>query len=231
MKVAVVGGSGRVGKRIVKLLLERGHEVKTFNRRGERSKMMNPGIVTAISGNYVDLPALTEFVRAMDVMVIATNHVRTNPEWFVPGSRNIMKACKAAGTKRVMFVGNHCTMTHQGRPIQHMFAAPPVFSTFVPLHVEVFKQIRANEEDLDWTVITAAAKMLPYGTITDSYVENTSDELFLPDPKVGMASSTISMEDYANFFVKELEHPRFLRQRVAICNPLSMDLTYGRGES
>lgn len=183
---------------------------------------MNPAVVAAISGNYVDLPALTEFVKGADAVVVATIQVRTNPEWFVPGTRNVMKACKATGVARVMFVGNHCTLTHGGKPIRYMFAQPPAFAKFVTLHLDAFNYVRANAEDLDWTVVTAAAKMLPYGSVSGQYLENTSDEILLPDPQLGLASSFISMEDYANYFVNELEHPRYLRQRVAICSPLSV---------
>lgn len=219
MKIAVIGGSGRVGKRIVRLLLARGHVVTTFNRRGERAKLMNPGVSAAVSGNYIDLYALTEFVRGSDAVVAATIPVRTAPEWFVPGNQNVMKACKAAGVTRVLFVGNHCTLTQDGQPIRYMYAQPPEFAKFVPLHADVLDYVRLNAEDLDWSVVTPAARMFPYGSVTGRYLETTSDEILLPDPEQGMASSHIAMEDYANFFVNELEHPRYIRQRVAICSP------------
>ncbi len=219
MKIAIIGGSGRVGKRIVKYALERGHEVRTFNRRGERSKMMNPGISEAISGNYIDYPALSAFVKGADVVVDATIHVRTNPEWLVPGRFNVLKACKENGIKRVLFVGQHCTLTYQGKLLEVLYAQPLPFAKFIPLHIEAFNTIRKNEFDLDWTYITPAAKMLPYGKITDKYCESTDNEFYVPDPELGLASSGISMEDYANFFVNEIEKPRYIRQRVAICNP------------
>lgn len=221
MKIAVIGGSGRVGKRIVRFALERGHEVWTFNRRGERAKAMNPGVEKAVSGNYTDLAALTEFVRGADVVVGATIHVRTNPEWYVPGNKNIMAACRAAGVKRVLFVENHCTLTYKGEVMKTLFAQPLEFSKFIPLHMEAFEAERANAEDLDWTVVTAPAKMLPYGRRTGQYLESTSDEILLPDPAMGLASSEMSMEDFADFFVGEIEKGRYVRQRVAICNPLA----------
>ncbi|MBR0597775.1 NAD(P)-dependent oxidoreductase [Sinanaerobacter chloroacetimidivorans] len=220
MKIAIIGGSGRVGKRIVRYALERGHEVRTFNRRGDRSKMMNPGIETAVSGNYIDYEALAEFVKDADVVVDSTIHVRTNPEWLVPGRANVLKACHENGIKRVLFVGNHCTLTYEGKPLEFLYAQPIAFAKFIPMHIEAFNNIRKNEYDLDWTIVTPAAKMLPYGNITGKYCESIDDEFFLPKPELGLASSQISMEDFANFFVNEIENPRHIRQRVAICNPI-----------
>ncbi len=220
MVIAVIGGSGRVGKRIVRYALDRGHEVKTFNRRGERSVMMNPGVKEAVSGNYVDYKALSDFVKGSDVVVDATIHVRTNPEWLVPGRVNVLKACHENGIKRVLFVGQHSTLTYNGKPMEFMYAQPLPFSRFIPMHVEAFNIIRKNEYDLDWTYVTPAAKMLPYGEITGKYCESIDDEFYLPKPEIGLASSQISMEDFAYFLVNEIEKPRYIRQRVAICNPM-----------
>lgn len=220
MIIAVIGGSGKVGKRLVRYALERGHEVWTFNRHADRAKMMNPGITKASEGNYIDLEALTEFVRGADVVIEATIHVRTNPEWYVPGNKNVLEACAIAGVRRVIFVKSHCTLLLNGKPFENMYAQPLEFHKYIPLHCEALEAVRNTQYDLDWTCITPAAKMLPYGERTGKYIESTDDEIFLPDPALGLASSSISVEDYADFVISEAEQGRYIRQRVAICNPL-----------
>jgi len=67
MKVFVTGGTGYMGSRLIPLLVERGHEVKTLVRQGSERKL--PAGTTPVLGDPLRMDSYTEQVRGSDVFV------------------------------------------------------------------------------------------------------------------------------------------------------------------
>ena len=114
MRVFVAGGSGAIGRRLIPMLIEAGHEVTAMTRsEGSAEAIRATGALTAVVDVY-DAEALTEAVRAArpDAVIHqltalphrveprkrglydATNRLRTE------GTRNLLAAARDAGARR-----------------------------------------------------------------------------------------------------------------------------------
>jgi uncharacterized protein YbjT (DUF2867 family) len=101
MKIVVIGGSGLIGKKLISLLRERGHEAKSASPSSGVNTITGEGLGAALAG--------------ADVVVDVTN----SPSWedkavlefFETSTRNILAAEAAAGVKHhvaLSIVGDDC---------------------------------------------------------------------------------------------------------------------------
>ena len=114
MRVFLAGGSGAIGRRLIPMLIEAGHEVTAMTRsEGSAEAIRATGALTAVVDVY-DAEALTEAVRAArpDAVIHqltalphrveprkrglydATNRLRTE------GTRNLLAAAREVGARR-----------------------------------------------------------------------------------------------------------------------------------
>ena len=91
MKVAVIGGSGRAGSRIVEELARRGHQVTAIARKPEAAPKL-PG-VTAKAVDVHDAAAMTEALKGHDVVVSALRFLDAGPA-------EVIRPVKASGVPR-----------------------------------------------------------------------------------------------------------------------------------
>lgn len=101
MKIAITGGSGFVGTRLISLLETAGHECIVVDIRAE-----NPI-------DILDLPALTDALKGCDAVYnLAAEHsdnVTPRSRYYdvnVKGTQNVCDACDANGIKRLVFTSS-----------------------------------------------------------------------------------------------------------------------------
>jgi uncharacterized protein YbjT (DUF2867 family) len=96
MKVAVIGGTGTLGAPLVRLLAERGDEVRVLSRSGGDS------LPTGATHHRADLISGEGLARGLDgveVVVDAANSTKSAEETFVAGTRRLLQAGSAAGVR------------------------------------------------------------------------------------------------------------------------------------
>lgn len=97
MKIAVVGGTGMLGRHVVKELRLRGHEVRLLSRNVPEYR------IDLITGE-----GLTSALKGCDVVVDASNAQKQAEEIWVNGSRRLLAAEEAVG------VGHHICVSIVG---------------------------------------------------------------------------------------------------------------------
>jgi len=102
--VAIFGAAGKLGRRVLSLLVERGWPVRALVHK---TPVEGPG-VTAIQGSITDLNAVEETVRGADFVV----HLATTKEdadtFFdvsVKGSFHVLEACRKQGVEQFLLFG------------------------------------------------------------------------------------------------------------------------------
>ncbi|UZK67349.1 NAD-dependent epimerase/dehydratase family protein [Sphingomonas sp. M1-B02] len=105
--LAITGGTGFVGKRLIALALEAGHQVRALTRR-EQSTC--PGIEW-IAGDLENHSALARLVEGADAVIHVAGVVNApDREGFargnVEGTRNMLGAAQAAGVQRFVHVSS-----------------------------------------------------------------------------------------------------------------------------
>jgi nucleoside-diphosphate-sugar epimerase len=109
MHVFVAGGTGVLGRRIVPLLVARGHRVTALTRTtAGGAALLTAGAAPALADVY-DLEALTRVVRvaAPDVVMhqltdLSRGDLAANARIRVAGTRNLVNAARSAGVRRVI---------------------------------------------------------------------------------------------------------------------------------
>jgi uncharacterized protein YbjT (DUF2867 family) len=101
-RVLVTGGTGTLGKPLVRELLRRAHEVRVLSRSA--SPTLPPG-VSAVQGDVRTGAGLKTAAENVDAIV----HAATNPFWRpksteVDGTRNVRDAAAAAGVPHLLYV-------------------------------------------------------------------------------------------------------------------------------
>lgn len=114
MRVCVTGGTGFLGRHTVEALLEAGHEVRVFSRRGW--PIMDDRI-DEICGSVLDDDACNRAVEGCDAVIHLAGRVSRDPDdagemlrLHVDGTRRVMAAAKAAGVKRVVYMSTSGTI-------------------------------------------------------------------------------------------------------------------------
>jgi len=118
MKVMVTGGTGYLGRAVVRTLAARGHELVIFARNASRSGL--PG--TAIDGDIRDRSAVELAARGCDAISHSAALVsiwRRRPEDFddvnVGGLRNVLAAAAAPRIPRVLYTSSFVALPPRDR--------------------------------------------------------------------------------------------------------------------
>jgi nucleoside-diphosphate-sugar epimerase len=109
MHVLLAGATGVVGRRIVPLLLARGHRVTGLTRRPGRAAALRALGARPVVVDVVEGSSLTAAVRAVapDVVMhqltdLGDGDLAANARFRVVGTRNLVDAAHAAGVRRIV---------------------------------------------------------------------------------------------------------------------------------
>jgi putative NADH-flavin reductase len=205
MKVAVLGGTGMVGSRIVAELAARGHQVTSVSRQQAAAY---PDGVLAITADATDPVAVAALAATQDVVVSAIGPSRE--PGGDPGSfaGTLTALAEAVSPTRLAVVGGAGSL----------LAAPGVRLIDTPEFPELYKAEAVAAADSlqalialgltsQWTYLSPAPVIAP-GERTGSY--RTADD--------SPAGDFISAEDFAVAMVDEIETPTHDGRRFTVAH-------------
>src|SRR5664280_228512 len=94
MKVALCGGTGQAGSRILKELLDRGHTVTALVR--DPAKVTTQQRLTVVKGDVTDESSIADASRGADALVSAYGPGPEHPELLVPATRHLRRRPRLA---------------------------------------------------------------------------------------------------------------------------------------
>lgn len=210
MKVALVGATGPVGKRILAELLSRGHQVIAVVR--DISKVPRAANLSAVSADIHEPSGLAEVLRGHDAVIVSVRFLKTDPD-------GLIGAIKASGVPRYLSVGGAASLYAPGTTTK-LIDGGQIPEQFLPeptAGVNFFARLK-QEQELDWTFLSPPMMFSndeQFGTKPGGRTGTFrlgKDELLVSE----QGESEISYEDYAVAMVDELENPRHTRQRFTV---------------
>jgi uncharacterized protein len=211
MQLAVIGGTGRIGSKVVEEGLTRGHPV-TLVARDPSRQLPRPNLRFAAIDVTSD-PELAELLRGHDAVVSAFSPERGHPrlyDEYLRGARSILAGTKAAEVSRLLFVGGAGSLL--AGPGLHHVDAPEFPSEFRASGLAAREALRLfeRERELAWTYLA------PPHEVTDG--PRTALYRVGRDTAVAGAHgrSYISASDLAVAILDELERPKHLRERFTV---------------
>ena len=202
MRVALIGATGAIGRRLAAELVSRGHGVTAISTHPEL--MPTDDNVTAVYGDINDAESMTELLRGHGVAVSCVQFAKYDHEALI-------KAVRASQVPRYFVCGGSGTLLVPGTTTRVMDTPTFPANYLVPARpaAAFFDRLR-EQTDLNWTYISPPPGFAP-GERTGVFRLGVDELVIGADGK-----AAISYEDYAIAVVDELENPRHLRARFTV---------------
>lgn len=109
-KILVTGGTGFLGKKLVRTLTAEGYPVRVLARKLADTEFPEKAGAEIFFGDVADPSSLAEAVRGADVLIHAaagtSGTKRDSETGTLEGTRNVLKQCKAAGVKKLIYISS-----------------------------------------------------------------------------------------------------------------------------
>lgn len=201
LKIAIIGATGNVGKRITKEALNRGHQVTGIARTIDGIAARNN--LTLKVGDIKNPETLAGMLKGHDLVVSSVKFADFDPD-------QLIKVVRLSGIKRYLTVGGAGSLEVRPGVTALDTGLLPDFVVPAARGAQDFLNILRSVEDLDWTVLSPANEFLP-GERTGKF-RLGNDQLIIDEN----GRSAISFEDYAIALLDEIEEPRHLKSRFSI---------------
>ena len=211
--VLLIGATGFVGSAVLNELVSRGHKVTAMARNTE--KVAKSELVDAVKEDVANVDAIAKLAEGKDVIISAYNPGWTNPDIATLISENypkILSAAKKSGVERLLIVGGAGTLfCAPGLRVVDSGAIPEEIMGGVRPLGDFYLNTLMNENDIDWIFFSPAGVFDQQGKKTGNYRLGKDD--LIVDAE---GNSHISVQDYADAMVNELEKPAHHKERFTI---------------
>lgn len=211
--VLLIGATGFVGSAVLNELVSRGHKVTTVVRNIE--KLAKNDLVNAVKEDAANVDAIAKLAEGKDAIISAYNPGWTNPDIATLITENypkILEAAKKSGVERLLIVGGAGTLLcAPGLRVVDSGAIPEEIMGGVRPLGNFYLNTLMNENDIDWVFFSPAGVFDQEGKKTGNYRLGKDD--LIVDAE---GNSHISVQDYADAMVNELEKPAHHKERFTI---------------
>ena len=211
--VLLIGATGFVGSAVLNELVSRGHKVTTVVRNIE--KLAKNDLVNAVKEDVANVDAIAKLAEGKDAIISAYNPGWTNPDIATLITENypkILEAAKKSGVERLLIVGGAGTLfCAPGLRVVDSGAIPEEIMGGVRPLGDFYLNTLMNENDIDWVFVSPAGVFDLEGKKTGNYRLGKDD--LIVDAE---GNSHISVQDYADAMVNELEKPAHHKERFTI---------------
>lgn len=211
--VLLIGATGFVGSAVLNELVSRGHKVTTVVRNIE--KLAKSDLVNAVKEDVANVDAIAKLAEGKDAIISAYNPGWTNPDIATLITENypkILEAAKKSGVERLLIVGGADTLfCAPGLRVVDSGAIPEEIMGGVRPLGDFYLNTLMNENDIDWVFFSPAGVFDQEGKKTGNYRLGKDD--LIVDAE---GNSHISVQDYADAMVNELEKPAHHKERFTI---------------
>ena len=211
--VLLIGATGFVGSAVLNELVSRGHKVTAVARNVE--KVEKSELVDVVKEDVANVDAIAKLAEGKDAIISAYNPGWPNPDIATLNSENypkILSAAKKSGVERLLIVGGAGTLfCAPGLRVVDSGAIPEEIMGGVGPLGDFYLNTLMNENDIDWVFFSPAGVFDQQGKKTGNYRLGKDD--LIVDAE---GNSHISVQDYADAMVNELEKPAHHKERFTI---------------
>lgn len=211
MKVALIGSTGPVGKRLLNELVERGHQVTAISR--SVGNITETSQVKAAEADVHDSESLAKALKGHDAVISAIRFLKVDYAKLIAG-------VKASGVKRYLIVGGAASLFAPGTTTKLIDGGmiPEEYLPEPTAGVAFFSELK-KEKELDWTFLSPPVLFTNDEDYGDPAAGGRTgvfrlglDELIVAEN----GDSSISYEDYAVAMIDELENPKHSQIRFTV---------------
>lgn len=203
MKIALFGGTGRVGELVMKQALMDGNEVTALVRNSE--KVTPHRRLTVVEGNVQDASLIQQTIQGADVVFSALGTDKTTT--LTDAMPLILQAMQETRCSRIITIGTAGILNSKVTDGKLRFNGGDSNRklTFAASeHAKVYEQL--EQSTVDWLIVCPT--YLPDGPAKGDYIV---EEDWLPE-----GGTQITVGDVAQFAYGQLQFPTYSKVRVGI---------------
>jgi putative NADH-flavin reductase len=209
IKVAVIGGTGKAGKYLVKQLLAQNIPVKFLHRNPESLQLDDP-LIQLVKGDARDYDALLKLLAGCDAIISTVGQPEGEPPVFSDVSTKILKVMAELNVPRyISATGLNVDTPFDSKDSKTKFGTEWMYQNYPKTTAD--KQVEYEvlaASDADWTLVR-----LPMIQQTDEMPEVVTSLQDCP-------GDFISASSLGNWMIKQLTSDEFVRQAPFISNAL-----------
>ena len=200
-KIAVIGGSGKSGKYVVKSLLEKGYQLKLLLRHPQDNGSGHP-LIEIIKGDVRDQKAVNLLLKDCGFVISTLGQPKGERSIFSEATENIIRAMEHEGIRRYIVTTGLSVNTAADHKNERVTVATDwMYQNYPETTQDKQKEYELLlESTIDWTLIR-----LPLIHLTDEHFATETD---LTDCK----GESISAADLAVFLVSQIENEAYVRK-------------------
>jgi putative NADH-flavin reductase len=206
-KIAVLGGTGKAGKYLVKALLDQGYHLKLLLRDAEKSTIHSP-LIEIVVGDARNYESILDLLDECQVVISTLGQPKGELSIFSQATQNILRAMNECHTQRyIVITGLNVDVLEDNKSSQTKFATEWMKNNYPETTFD--KQLEYNilsQSNINWTMIR-----LPLIEQTD---EKSKTIVSLND----CLGDKISANNLAYFIIEELSARRFIRKSPFLAN-------------
>lgn len=206
MKVAVIGGTGKAGRYLVKRLVSQGFKIKALTRNP--AKLEETDLVEKVTGDVTDYESVYNLLDGCDVVISTLGQTKGEDPVFSIAAQNIVRAMEALQIKRyIVLTGLTLETPFDDKGFKTKMKSLVMrllFSKIITDKQNEYKILQQSK--LDWTIVR-----VPFIEMTDT---RGNVEASLSDCK----GSGISSSDLADFLTAQIKNESYIRKAPFIWN-------------
>jgi putative NADH-flavin reductase len=207
LKVAVIGGTGKSGKYLVKQLISQGFHFKILLRNPENFPINNP-LVEVVKGNARDYNSVRSLISGCQAVISTLGQPKGESSIFSQATRNVIQSMNEFDVKRYILI----TGLNVDTPLDNKSPKTKVATEWMKINYSETTSDKQEEYNVlsqskvNWTLVR-----LPLIEQTDARNEISISLEDCPGDK-------ISATDLAQFLIEQLSDETFIKKSPFIAS-------------
>ncbi|HEX2919599.1 MAG TPA: NAD(P)H-binding protein [Bacteroidales bacterium] len=200
IRIAVIGGTGKAGKYLIKELLSQGFRIRALMRNPEKLEL-HP-LLEKVKGDVRDYESIYNLINGCDVVISTLGQRKGEEPVFSVSAKNIIKAMSALQVKRyIVLTGLTLDISSDRKRIANKMRSQTMKLFFGKIIHDKEKEYKIIEESsLDWTVVR-----VPFIGLSDER-KDVKSSLTDCDGRI------ISSASLALFLIDQIEDRNYIRK-------------------
>ncbi|MEY9978010.1 NAD(P)H-binding protein [Lysinibacillus sp. RC79] len=201
-KIAIIGGTGKVGRHIATHAIQKGYHVRMLVRNPEKLLYKNDAI-EIVKGQVQDIENIQELLKDCQVVINTFGQPTKEEPMYSKVTNNIFKVMNDLNISRYIGVsGGSLTIKEDKKSIMNRFGAK-LFEVFFSKMMKDKKtewEFLLNNTHIKWTLIR-----LPF--VKDSLTSNQIKENL-----TDMPGTKITNQDIATFIIDHMDNAKYVHK-------------------
>lgn len=201
-KIAIIGGTGKVGRYIASTAIKKGFRVRMLVRNPE-TLVYRDDDLEIVEGQIQDFEAIRKLLKDCNIVINTFGQPPKEAPIYSSVTKNILEIMKDLKISRYIGVsGGSLTINSDKKSFRNQFGSKmfDVFLSKMMADKKIEWKVLNNTKQIEWTLIR-----LPF--VKDSLKTN-----LIKENLTDMPGTKISNKDIARFIMDQLDNPKYVHK-------------------